>query len=91
MIDCATMGVPLVEAADWALFPNPATERVKLEFDDNAAAHVLQIFNAAGELVWGGDSSAKEVEIDVSTWPSGMYIVAYMSDQRRHSQRFVKE
>ena len=90
-IDCAAVSIPLVEAAEWALFPNPAHDQLHIAFNDNSAMPSLQIFNATGQLVWEGTRATGEVKVNVSTWPSGMYIVAFMSDERRHSQRFVKE
>ena len=90
-IDCATVSVPRVETVDWALFPNPAHDQLHITFNDNSAVRALQIFNTTGQLVWEGMRSTGEVEVNVSTWPSGMYVVTSTSNERRGSQRFVKE
>jgi hypothetical protein len=90
-IDCAAVSIPRDETADWALFPNPAHDRLHITFKDNSAVRALQIFNTTGQLVWEGMRSTGEVEVNVSTWPPGMYVVTSTSNERRGSQRFVKE
>lgn len=55
------------EAATWHLWPNPATETVRMQ----AVAAPYQVYDATGQVVqpWSNDA-----EIDVRYWPLGTYI-----------------
>lgn len=57
----------------FSAFPNPVSQLLSLENPDGYTAF-LQIFNAAGQLVFTQEFNGKQHVINVSAWPEGNYI-----------------
>ena len=64
--------------ADFELYPNPATEQVSLNWNQDALDFTqIQVIDLSGKLIWSLSGSELEngrSEIDVRNWPSGTYI-----------------
>ena len=74
--------------ADLTLFPNPATDRLRLIGTGLAGAHV-SIHNAVGQRVWQG--SYRGQALDVAQLPAGVYLLTVAApNQPVVSRRFVK-
>ena len=68
------------EKTDVKVYPNPAVHRITI-----SSNNILpKIFDVTGRLVWQGDSSGF-VQLDVSSWRRGIYIVR----TGESSQKFV--
>ena len=77
------------------LFPNPATDRVQLEFNGATdQAYTLNIFDMAGKLVHTDGGIALEGRntrmVDVAHLSSGMYLVELSSKSDKEVVRFTK-
>jgi len=68
--DVAILSKNKVEKKQIKVYPNPATHRITISSNNN----LPQIFDAMGRLVWRG-SSTDFVQLDVSNWQRGIYIV----------------
>lgn len=74
--------VPIVSSTNHiiSLYPNPATNNIRIQSPSNTSHKTLRILNYTGSLV-------KEIahytgtEIDVSLLPSGMYVLKYADEQ----------
>lgn len=80
------MGVPEAERSHIALYPNPGSERFVIQLPPGM--HRIQVRDALGRVVFHAGAAGSRIEIDTSTWPSGLYLVHV---DGRPAQRWVKE
>ena len=76
------------------LFPNPATDIVRLSLSDNPPSeYSLTVFDMNGKQVLSNHSKFTEnkMQLDISSIPEGMYMVEIMSDEQVFRTKLVKE
>mgnify|MGYP001986768672 CR=1 FL=1 len=56
------------------IYPNPASNNVTLEFE-NTKFQTLYIFNLVGNIIYQKTINDNNLEIDVSNWSKGIYII----------------
>lgn len=72
------------------MYPNPANETLRLHIDVAEKKEVI-VINALGAMINQYPMPDKELEINVSSWPKGIYFVmAYRRGQLLDSKRLVK-
>lgn len=69
-------------------FPNPTHQAVKLVFED-AQKKELQLTDLNGKIVFKTTTTANEVNLDVSNYPKGIYILSVISDKKTGTQKIV--
>ena len=75
-----------------SVLPNPVTEELRVEFYNPRSDKIMfQVFNTYGELMFQrANVIAEHLEIDVSNWDSGIYIVQMLSNDRTvKNKRFI--
>ena len=86
------MGVPSLHVR-----PNPAKDLLYIDFSENEAQlskpYQIQIYSIAGQLMTqrANLDSDFSLQLDVSRWPGGLYMVHLISGEQRFLQRFVVE
>ena len=70
----STAGLETPVLSAWSLYPNPATETVWIDANDEELTG-LEIYNLQGQLVWKQSGSAQKVAISLSDFTSGTYMV----------------
>ena len=83
------------ELGEWvfALYPNPASQQLHLEFSDTVMDAVMQVFDASGRVVWSrtSDHWTGRFRVDVASWASGTYHVQVSTSKRvAHAQFMVQ-
>jgi Secretion system C-terminal sorting domain len=74
------------------VYPNPASNAITIALNlENLYGGVLSIYNANGQLVQLAYNLKKLQNINVSTWPKGIYLVRYAVHNQTFSSRFVVE
>jgi len=69
------VGVDDLETPDaWSVYPNPIESQLTISSANALEFHLVQIFNALGQVIWSERVSA-QVTIEVDAWPRGMYVV----------------
>lgn len=58
-----------------SVFPNPATDRVYINFKENHSQATFKIYNLTGQLILGGKISNSVNTINVDDLPVGIYII----------------
>ena len=58
----------------WSVYPNPIESQLTISSANALEFHLVQIFNALGQVIWSERVSA-QVTIEVDAWPRGMYVV----------------
>jgi len=61
------------------LYPNPVTDKLTIHFGEDPARKVVMIYGINGQLLTSQQTSSKEVMLDVSEFPQGMYIVKVLT------------
>ncbi|HBF18942.1 MAG TPA: hypothetical protein DDW81_02530 [Cryomorphaceae bacterium] len=75
------IGLEEGEIVDMRVYPVPADQRLELEWSSHNIMISLQVHDASGKLLLQKDISSNESEtINVSSYPTGMYILR-MTDE----------
>ncbi|MEM6346741.1 MAG: T9SS type A sorting domain-containing protein [Bacteroidota bacterium] len=76
-----------------SLYPNPANSKFVVNLSlDQAQAYRLALLNTRGQMVWQrayGASLSAQNEIDVSSLPSGLYMVQLQTEKGSVSKRIL--
>ena len=84
-----TEGVGENEMMTINIFPNPVVNKMVVETSE--AVDVLQIYNINGALVYEQKNCSDRVEINVSDFAVGTYMIRLISGDAVEVRRFVKE
>jgi len=73
------------------LYPNPASEFIKVKYDKDYNPESYKIYNMAGNIVSSGKYTQENQTIDVSKINKGLYVIEIKSkDGILYSQKFIK-
>jgi hypothetical protein len=67
------------------VYPNPVSKKIIVKSESKIMN--LEIFNLTGRKFYSGKSEKAEMEIDVNSWPNGIYILKVNGTERK----FVKQ
>jgi hypothetical protein len=82
-------GIDSPSALNFSLYPNPASDVLNIEWSSKGPAQ-MQIFTAMGELVYQKNiTSANRMNVDMSTFASGLYVVNLMSAEQTVSEKIL--
>ena len=74
------------------IFPNPANDNITIEL--TADCHTIEIYDSFGRMMMSQQVteslSHQVVDIDISKYPSGLYLVVVKDDNNRYYKRIVK-
>jgi hypothetical protein len=87
---CGTAGVKEITQEWLSAYPNPSSDLLTLKV--NMPTAELSVFNTQGKLVQQiSAASNRQLTVDVSTWPSGVYLVQARSENQVQTLRVVIE
>mgnify|MGYP002620603662 FL=1 len=87
-----SLSVADVPMTELSVYPNPATQTIVIRGDalsQNGQCRIA-ISDVNGRELFAQDASQPNVTIDVSGWPSGIYLVRFEQNGRYVSRKFVK-
>jgi hypothetical protein len=70
------------------IFPNPTTDKFTIETPQKAT---IEILNIQGQLINTIEANSKEISIDISALPNGVYIVEVKTEKGIAIKKFIKE
>ncbi len=85
-----TAKTSVAHAPSAEIYPNPATDQVKLSWGDGNTFR-YSVMNTSGQLVMAGEASDTAAELDVSRLSPGVYQVVLKRDGAQHATQFVKQ
>ena len=79
-----------IENQDIAIYPNPTSGKIRIALLENATH--CQIVGLMGNILQETSPSGPDFELDVSGWPSGMYLIKLlMADGKSAYRKVVKQ
>jgi len=81
--------IEISEEFQGSLYPNPATNSVNFTFE--SGVNQVLIYSISGDLVYANSNTTKSLNVDVSTWTTGVYLVKLISDETVSSTKLVIE
>ncbi len=79
-----------LESVPFQLWPNPATDGIKLQLEKMGTGSSVVVFNLQGEHVLEQQLKELVTEIDLKQLPSGTYLVEIRQDGLKSTRRLVK-
>lgn len=73
------------------LYPNPATHTITLQANGNKRMTEVAIYDATGRVLFRQKAAADKVDINVSNWTSGIYVVRIISEDSIAVKKFSKQ
>lgn len=89
VVTAPNLSVASFEASNIKLYPNPATDILVLNAQENIEN--VQIFNALGQNVWNQTAYSTDVNIPVSNLSSGLYIIKATINGQESATKFFKK
>ncbi|HKK61078.1 MAG TPA: T9SS type A sorting domain-containing protein [Bacteroidales bacterium] len=85
-----TTAVEGYQVPEVVYYPNPATDRLNIQVNDNAYQK-LEIFNIAGQKVRNTTLTSNQKAIDIANLSEGLYIISFTGEAGTHLSKFIKE
>ena len=84
--------MPETEAVKIQVYPNPATDLLTIRVGEAVPNKPLNVvvIDVMGRAVFKEAVSATDLRLDVSQWPSGVYIIQMERDGQRYGRKFLK-
>lgn len=77
------VGIKEANLVEGSVYPNPVTDKLVIK----DAVNSVKIISATGTVIWEQNNPVTALEINVSEWPKGVYLV--LTDKQYY--RFVKQ
>ena len=83
----------VLEASDFAMYPNPASNYVLLSIPEKLDNKIITIYDNSGKLILQTQLSndTNESQIDISKLSRGVYILNFKSDQKSWTKKLIKQ
>ena len=82
--------IKFIENQDIAIYPNPTSGKIRIALLENATH--CQIVGLMGNILQETSPSGLDFELDLSGWPSGMYLIKLlMADGKSAYRKVVKQ
>lgn len=78
--------IPTTKVPTFSLHPNPATDVLHVQYSGTTEHVSLQVYNAAGRLVWQGPFAPT---LSLTGYPAGLYLLRITDDGVSVSQKFI--
>ncbi|WP_225035661.1 T9SS type A sorting domain-containing protein [Winogradskyella sp. SM1960] len=88
-LNLAPLSVDEFEQNALAVYPNPAKDVLNIDY--KSALTAVKIYNIVGQEVLHMATTSSQVQLDVSEFTSGIYIVKLFAEEGQHSFRVVKD
>ncbi len=87
-----TVGITdnLKSPIDIKIYPNPFTDQLILNFEDNISAKKIMLFDLSGKMIFEINSSQNQLSIPTSEMPSGLYFLKIDTENQTFSQKLLK-
>ena len=84
-----SLGISNTNTENFKLFPNPANEIINIETNFSNQC-LLQIFNNEGKIIYTQTNDHKNIELDISNFTNGKYLLQIIHDNQIINKQFIK-
>jgi hypothetical protein len=81
----------IVSKTEFSVSPNPANDYIKINDIQLSFGDKVSIYNMNGQLLINKELNADTTEINVSSLPSGMFLIKIKTDDGTQTKKFIKE
>lgn len=76
-----------------SIFPNPAEQKIEIAVTTTVSGKIkMEIFSMTGQKMYENNDAIQNASIDITTFPSGVYmVVCYSNNERISTSRFIKK
>jgi Secretion system C-terminal sorting domain len=89
-IDTAALANNELIESQVSVFPNPFTDQIKIELPETGSAFDIELYNPEGKLLFINKDVMSQLEISMSEFPAGVYILTIRNDENVITRRIVK-
>ncbi len=82
-----TIGIAEVASSDLIVYPNPANEIIFIENTNDIS--ICEIYNAIGRQMYRNDNCQQKVQINISEFVAGVYIIKIIAEDRVFTKKIV--
>jgi hypothetical protein len=81
---------PTEEDVRWAIYPNPANDQLIIELASESPDATVTIYSSDGKLIFQEHPELNKIQLDVNSFPKGIYHVSLQLNGQLSMKRFVK-
>jgi hypothetical protein len=85
----ACLAVDNKRITEFAVYPNPASDKVNVKVPNNTGTISIHIINTQGVVVYSTQTSADATTIDVSGLAKGVYILEVSTDKTKNQKQLI--
>ncbi|MFC4165401.1 C25 family cysteine peptidase [Epilithonimonas zeae] len=92
-IEVKTLGVASFKKNGIGIYPIPAKDIVNLSWENNARPTKVLLYDLTGKLLQtiNNNTADKKLQINVSKYPKGTYLLKYEIDNKAYSEKLIVE
>ena len=85
--------LPSEEWLFWRIFPNPATDNIYIQLSDIQSEKInIEVFDIFGRPVLSKiDNPSDHIQLNISSLPSGLYLMKVATSHTSHTYKIVKQ
>lgn len=87
----STLSTRNFEKLSFETFPNPSSDFITLQLEDNTEDAVVSFYDYLGKVALQTNISSEQNKVDVNNLASGVYLIKIVSNNKIGTQKFVKE
>ena len=73
-----------------AAYPNPVTDKLNIQFNEDLKDNKISLMNANGQLVYGGRLNNLHTTIDMAAMPAGAYVLKIENGAKAFVKKIIK-
>jgi len=85
---CATTALQKTNISSVTVFPNPTTGKVKIS---DIAGYSIKLVDVLGHVLYANSAPSEQLDLDMSTWARGLYLLELTDEVGVEVIRIVKE
>lgn len=72
------------------IYPNPASNNIKIDFVLNAESSITRLFNLSGKLIENILSNSFPIQMNINNLPNGIYLIQIDTENKIFNKKFIK-
>jgi len=89
-VQITTVGIKTIQTKKISIYPNPVTNELIIEFENNTNETDFEILNSIGQVVFKG-SLVKKTTVHTSNFTTGVYLIKLENGKTFEFKKIVKE